>query len=448
MNSTICEIISVLNLHTLGLIIILALALYVWIQHCHKYWQRLGVPYLKPLPFVGNLKDLLLLRISFGDLFWKLHVQGSQLKTAIVGMYVLHKPAVLLLDPQLIQKVTIKDFHLFLNRYEAADAHFDDFGALSLPLAKYHIWRESRKTMSEVFTTGQIRYRMFPIMQNVAKHLQHYIDKHFDNMHNNDAIIEVQEMSSLFTTDLTTLQLFDIDSQGLQNGDSAMRTQVRRLFDAGFKRALHFFTIFFLPEHTQIIRAKVFSNSYSRFMRQQVENLVKIQPLANEPKNDNLIQRLRRLQIQHHNNPAHFVHHKDFIPSQMGIFLLAGFETSSSVISFMLYELAKQTDVQNRLRAEILQHSKNGREQLSYEQLKSMKYLNMCVTEGLRLYPAATFINREYTPNNNSLKRYSLRPFADYEVPKGMPVYISILGLQRDAKVFLLNYINRANLVN
>lgn len=60
-------------------------------------------------------------------------------------------------------------------------------------------------------------------------------------------------------------------------------------------------------------------------------------------------------------------------------FFLAGFETVSSTLSFLLYELCIQPDIQERLRKEILDSIKenNG---LTYEGLFGMKYLDMCVS--------------------------------------------------------------------
>lgn len=59
-------------------------------------------------------------------------------------------------------------------------------------------------------------------------------------------------------------------------------------------------------------------------------------------------------------------------------FFLAGFETVSSTLSFTLYELCIQPNIQERLRTEIFDCVKanNG---LTYEGLFGMKYLDMCI---------------------------------------------------------------------
>jgi hypothetical protein len=48
--------------------------LYLYLTYTHSYWRKRGVPYVKPLPLFGNLKDVLLVRKMFGevyrDLYW------------------------------------------------------------------------------------------------------------------------------------------------------------------------------------------------------------------------------------------------------------------------------------------------------------------------------------------------------------------------------------------
>lgn len=61
---------------------------------------------------------------------------------------------------------------------------------------------------------------------------------------------------------------------------------------------------------------------------------------------------------------------------------------SSNTLGFMLYLLASHPEKQEKLRAEILEHS----DHLDIHVVKNLKYLNMCIKETLRLYPIL-FIN-------------------------------------------------------
>jgi hypothetical protein len=48
--------------------------LYLYLTRTHGYWRKRGVPYVKPLPVFGNLKDGMLGRKTIGenyrDIYW------------------------------------------------------------------------------------------------------------------------------------------------------------------------------------------------------------------------------------------------------------------------------------------------------------------------------------------------------------------------------------------
>jgi len=68
--------------------------------------------------------------------------------------------------------------------------------------------------------------------------------------------------------------------------------------------------------------------------------------------------------------------------AQAFIFLAAGFESSGSTMSYALYELALQPEIQNRLRAEIMQVLNKHNGQLTFDALEEMAYLDMVVSGG------------------------------------------------------------------
>lgn len=82
----------------------------------------------------------------------------------------------------------------------------------------------------------------------------------------------------------------------------------------------------------------------------------------------------------------------DTLVAQSAIFFIAGLESSSVTMSFALYEVARNPDIQRRVRAEIHKCLKaNG---LTYESINDMKYLTQVINETLRFYPPAPIIDR------------------------------------------------------
>jgi cytochrome P450 family 6 len=70
----------------------------------------------------------------------------------------------------------------------------------------------------------------------------------------------------------------------------------------------------------------------------------------------------------------------DVFVAQAFSFLVGGYETSATTLSFALYELALHPEIQHRLRAEILQVLKKHNGELTYDGMQEMSYLDRVVS--------------------------------------------------------------------
>ncbi|KAJ3651673.1 hypothetical protein Zmor_017697 [Zophobas morio] len=113
------------------------------------------------------------------------------------------------------------------------------------------------------------------------------------------------------------------------------------------------------------------------------------------------------------------------ITTFFNIWTIPGFETSSTLMSFALYELAKHQDIQEKLRVEINSVLDKHDKQVTYESIQDMKYLGQVVDETLRKHPPAPFLNRK------CVKEYKV-PGEDLVIEKGVGVMISVLGIHYD----------------
>ena len=69
----------------------------------------------------------------------------------------------------------------------------------------------------------------------------------------------------------------------------------------------------------------------------------------------------------------------DLFVAQAFTIFVGGFETSSSASTFMLYELAMHPDIQTRVREEICEVLQKYKNEVTYEAIQDMKYLDMVV---------------------------------------------------------------------
>ena len=77
----------------------------------------------------------------------------------------------------------------------------------------------------------------------------------------------------------------------------------------------------------------------------------------------------------------------DELAAQVFIFFLAGFETSSTTMSFCLYELALNPDIQRRVQDEIDNVLQKDDGEVTYEAIQQMEYLDKTVAGKAGLLP-------------------------------------------------------------
>lgn len=69
----------------------------------------------------------------------------------------------------------------------------------------------------------------------------------------------------------------------------------------------------------------------------------------------------------------------DEICAQSLLFFLAGFETSSTTMTFALYELAIHQDIQDKVRKEIEEVLAKYEGRVTYDSLSELKYLTQVI---------------------------------------------------------------------
>lgn len=113
----------------------------------------------------------------------------------------------------------------------------------------------------------------------------------------------------------------------------------------------------------------------------------------------------------------------------VSLFNIAGNETTAATISFTLHELAHHKNIMNKALQEIDEILEKHNNEITYDSMKEMKYLDLCIKETIRKYPALPALNRITTTD------YQI-PNTNLKLEKDTSVIISIMGLHRDEKYF------------
>ncbi|XP_012060475.1 PREDICTED: cytochrome P450 6A1-like [Atta cephalotes] len=396
------------------------LALYYFLTSTFDFWKSRGVPGPRPIPGLGNFKDIMLNNISAGDYLAEMY--NTYKNEPLIGIFARKTPILIIKDLDLIKDILIKDFTKFADRgfpvLEKAD-----------PLSQHLFflepkrWRPLRMKLSPAFTSGKLK-EMFALMSECADHLIQYMDK----ITNTGNPIECRELTAKYTTDVIGNCVFGIEMNALSDENSEFRKMGREAFNPSWLNILRirirqifpwFYNIlfgYFLPQ----------TNVTKFFTRVIVENM-DYRETNNINRND-FIDILREL--RNHPDKLDGIDPTDsLIASQAFVFFLAGFETSSTTISNVLYELALNPEIQDKLREEIDEvYAKHGGN-LIYDNIKKMNYLDMVFKEILRKYPPGTIVMRQSTSS------YTFDG-TKVSIPKDQKVWIPIYAIHRDPNIY------------
>ncbi|XP_017852670.1 cytochrome P450 4d2 isoform X1 [Drosophila busckii] len=116
------------------------------------------------------------------------------------------------------------------------------------------------------------------------------------------------------------------------------------------------------------------------------------------------------------------------IREEVDTFMFEGHDTTSSGMSFCLYEISRHPQVQERLINEIEQVlGKDKQRSVTLRELNELKYLECVIKESLRLHPPVPIIGRNFSEDVEIRGK---------RIPAGTNYSIGIYMLLRDAKYF------------
>ncbi|XP_044731381.1 cytochrome P450 6k1-like [Chrysoperla carnea] len=424
------------NTDLLTLLAVILTIIYFYFKSTFNYWKKRGVPYAEPNWIFGNFYDAITFKKNITSYFCE---QYHKTDEKAYGLYIFQRPYLLLRDPELIKHVLVKDFSNFIPR-TSADVKGDEIGRHNMfSMKSVSGWRYIRSKLSPFFTSGKMK-NMFGLLDQIGDQLTQQVKSHVKET------LDAKEIARLYTTDVIVSTAYGIEVNSFSDKESVFSKVGKMMITFDLRRSLEFLCIFFCPIMVKIFNFKLFSKVGSDFLRNVVTNAM-AEREANNIKRPDLIEALITLKnkgtLEDSNKTADTVANGnnlkndlppfklegDILVAQAAVFFTAGFETTSSAISFTLYSLSYNPEIQIKLRKEIQAVIARNGGNFTYDCLKDMKYLDACVKETLRLYPTLGFLDRE------ALDTYTF-PGTNITIDKGTAVVISLEGLHRDPQYF------------
>uniref|UniRef100_A0A8B9KJQ1 unspecific monooxygenase n=1 Tax=Astyanax mexicanus TaxID=7994 RepID=A0A8B9KJQ1_ASTMX len=343
---------------TWSLVVLVITLLYIYGVWPYGFFKKLGIPGPKPWPFFGTF-------LSYTKGFYKFDTECYKKYGKVWGIFDGRLPILMVSDYEMIKSIMVKDcYSVFTNRRDLAGPFAD-----GISIVKDEKWKRIRASVSPFFTSGKLK-EIFPIAE---KHGDRFIESL--KKRNPEEAVKIKDVFAPYSMDVVASASFSVDMDSINNANDPFVVHIKKFFNFSFFSPIFLLlTLFpFLAGLLGKMGITLFSKSDMAFF---YGALKKLKEQSN--RTDNL-------------SFTGLTDHE--ILSQSFIFILGGYETTSTTLTFLLYNLATNRDSLDKLVEEIDKTFPRNAP-VTYDALMKLEYLEMVINESMRLLPTAPRLER------------------------------------------------------
>nr|AGI03843.1 cytochrome P450 6BQ8 [Tribolium castaneum] len=421
------------TLNILAVFVTILVGVIVYFKWHLSYWDRLGVPSLSPVLFFGDTKDLILSKCTIGEQFRVFYNKFKSKGFKHGGIFFGPVPFYIAIDPEIIKHILQKDFQHFMNHGYYINEEDDPLTGHLLNLENVK-WKNMRAKLTPTSTSGKMKI-MFQTLADYTTGLK----KVMDDSALNHTPVDIKDIFGRFTTDIIGSVAFGIECNSLENPDAEFRKYGKKVFEIDFFGRIKTLCTFAIPHPIlRLFRFKFYNSDVATFFMDAIRETVNYREKNNIYRKDfmHLLLQLKNRGLV--TDDEKITGDKDIVTealtmnelaAQAFVFFLAGFETSSTAMTWALYELAINPDVQQKLRAEINDVLRKHNNKLTYEAMMDMTFMEKVICETLRKYPPIPVLTRKCT------KDYTI-PNTSIQLQRGVSVSVPVLALHTDPEYY------------
>ncbi|XP_055301643.1 probable cytochrome P450 9f2 [Sitodiplosis mosellana] len=392
-------------------------AFYKWATANQNYFMRRNMKHLKPTFLIGNTLKFNAKRTN--PVKWLNSVYYKYPNEKVIGFFDMRKPVYFVRDVDFLRQIAIKYFDHFEDRTSLVSPKSDTLIGNSLLSLTGKKWHDMRSTLSPSFTSSKMQ-QMFELVVECADDMAKYFIE--ESMQNKPIRWEMKRLFARYTNDIIASCSFGLKVDSLRDPKNEFFTVACRLLSSRRNtiETLKLLLIRAFPDLMCALNIEVFRSDIKLFFKSMVLDTMEEREVKNIVRPDmiNIMMQVRSGKLKHdhdesNDNDTGFATVEesnigrrqvnrtwtdDEIIAQCFLFFLAGFDTISTSLSFMAYELALNQDIQQKLYEEIreVNESLNGG-RLTYDTLPKMKYFDQVISETLRKWPSIFTTSRKCT---------------------------------------------------
>lgn len=395
---------------------VISICLYSWYKQ--NFYTRLGIRQKKTTLCLGDIP------IMFKKGFNYIDVDMVKENGKCFGLYLGNTPSLVVSDADMLKEIMVKQFPKFINReiviplekiwYKSVNNAFDEH------------WRFLRNTISPAFSSGKLK-QMAHYIQKCQNNLLDILD---EKQSCQDDGFDIVPVIRGYTMDVICSTGFGVDVNSQRDPDNPFIKYAKEFFEIDVGKNPIFLLAFLFPEIRHFLdrmEVPLVTKECFEFFKKTTETLSEDRRKVTS-KHKDLLQQLISAQTvnsQELDDTKGELTHDDCkrrgltdeeILVNSTVFMTAGYDTTAVSLSWLAYELGLHPEIQERLINEI--DEKVGKETPTYDSAFKLEYLDMVVSEILRLHPPAGRVNRQAVEDTD---------VCGVPIKKGMTISIPII---------------------
>ncbi|WP_299012896.1 cytochrome P450 [uncultured Photobacterium sp.] len=338
------------------------------------------LPQPKGWPLIGNFTQINNAKLHQVLEKWSLEFSDT-FKFSIAG-----KEYVVISEPTIVKDL-LRRRPKSINRTSNLEKVFKKLGIHGVLSSNGDNWKRQRKLIMPAFSKKSLA-SFFPLLESTTERLHQRLLNRTEPNHD----IAIHDDLRRFTVDITTSLVFGHDTKLLENDGDGLQKHLEVIFpqlNSRTKMPFPYWHYFKLKKDRELDSALLEVKQYALEIVEQIHQEIQSNPqLAEEP--ENILQAMVAASDDDNNRLTN-----EELFANILTLLLAGEDTTSNLIAWMLFFLSQRPDVQNKINAEADRVRGTYNDKLTIEGLDQLTYLEAVTRETLRLKSTAPMISGE-----------------------------------------------------
>lgn len=408
-----------LVLAILAVAVVLLLLVYINGKYNETYWKKRGVAFCERSKAAGPFWEYLFQEQSMFQLFEDIYKEYPN--EPAVGLGSFFTPALYVKDPVNVNHVMHTNFQSFNHRGLA----FNDDDKLANNVLMLHgpKWKVIRQNMTPLFTTTKLK-NMYYIIDKSAQDFVYFLKNNPSKLRDNGF-----ETLNTYCCAALSAAVFGIGVES--TFDSPFIQYVKDALHPTLWKNIKFAISNLNRSIFMALRLSLFSvhedwfiGAIKKVLRERERENVKKHDFA-----DLCISLQKNGPMKDHDTGYEVEPTDEILAAQAFFYYIAGLEPCASAFYSAIIELGRNPEMLQKVHDEIDEVFKKHNNEVPYDAVVEMEYLEKVLNEAMRMYPPIGFLTRECVED-------SVLPVGNIKVQKGTKIFTPIYEYHHDPQYF------------